>query len=78
MPKSGTALPKPAMAKIRKAVGDILKANKDLKAAVDAKVKGLKGTAQQKARAKAVNNLIKRNAIFRDAVRAKLKSIGVK
>ena len=77
MPKSGAQLPKPAMAKIRKAINDILKANKDLKAAVDAKVKGLKGPAQQKARAKAINSLIKRNAIFRDAVRAKLKALGI-
>ncbi len=78
MPKSGVQLPKPAMAKVRKAISEILKANKDLKAAVDAKTKGLKGSAQQKARAKAVNNLVKRNTIFRDAVREKLKTLGVK
>ena len=69
MPKTGHRLDAGTVKKVRKVYEDILNKNKDLKAIIEAQVKGTSGDARIKARRKAIKDLAKNNELFRKAAK---------
>jgi hypothetical protein len=67
MPKTGHSLDTSTVKKVRKVYEEILSQNKDLKAIIDAQVKGTSGNARIKARRKAIKKLATRNELFKNA-----------
>lgn len=74
MSKPGLSVDKSNVKKIVKVYDAILKKNKDLKAVVDAALKGKTGAVRAKARRKALKKLAKRNELFRREAKAKLSN----
>ena len=76
----GTKLPEEAVKKVRAANRKLVKANKDLAAAVQALVKKSKAksaAAKQKATKKAYAAVAKRNPLLRAAMTESLKNLGI-
>jgi predicted component of type VI protein secretion system len=76
----GTKLPEAAVKKVRAANRNLVKANKDLAAAVQALVKKSKAksaAAKQKAIKNAYATVAKRNPLLRAAMTESLKNLGI-
>lgn len=76
----GTKLPEAAVKKVRAANRKLVKANKDLDAAVQAIVKASKAKSaadKQKATKKAYATVAKRNPLLRAAMTETLKQLGI-
>jgi hypothetical protein len=75
MPKAGPSLPKELVRKIRDVHKQVIKTNSAFKDFVSAQTKGLTGNQRQTAWGKAITSLVRRNPIYKEAVRAKIRSL---
>ena len=75
MPKTGGRLDARTVKQIRQIYAGILNKNKDLKAVVDAQLKGKTGKARVAARRRATKNLAKRNELFSNAAQEQLNKL---
>jgi hypothetical protein len=77
MGKAGVTLPPETIEIYRQVFDTVLKANKDFEAVVKDQTTGTTPEAKQKSRLKAINRLIRRNEIFRNAVRGELSKFRI-
>jgi hypothetical protein len=77
MGKAGVTLPPETIEIYRQVFDTVLKANKDFEAVVKDQTTGTTAEAKQKSRLKAINRLIRRNEIFRNAVRGELSKFRI-
>jgi hypothetical protein len=74
MPKTGR-LDSRTVKIVRQIYNEILNKNRDLKAVVNAQLKGKLGKKRTQARRKAIKRLVEENDLFKQAVREKFRSL---
>ena len=75
MPKAGPSLPNELVEKIRDVHKEVIERNAAFKDFVTEQTRGLRGNQRQTAWGKAVNSLVRRNPIYKEAVRTKIRSL---
>jgi hypothetical protein len=77
MPKTTNPLTRADLEKARQIHQSVLDENTTLKRVVSEAIAGKRGSARQKAWARAVNTIFRVNALYREAVRTKFRAAGI-